>query len=190
MGSHIFIGQSGPPLHNLLIRKIVTLQSHDTRTRDLIYKNRLYVYNLALTTLTDQSVVIGIEKKEDKWHEKWGLASLYDNLVPSFLICWTVALQSYDICTIATLQSHDTCTTDLTYKNRLYVYNLALTTLVDQSVVIGIEKKEDKWHEKWSLASGHLLLSCSTVRLQSYHIRTIVTLQSPDTRTTDLTYKN
>ena len=33
--------------------------------------------------LFDQAVVIGIEKKEDKWHEKWGLASLYDNLVPS-----------------------------------------------------------------------------------------------------------
>ena len=29
------------------------------------------------------SLLIGIEKKEDKWHEKWGLASLYDNLVPS-----------------------------------------------------------------------------------------------------------
>ena len=64
-----------------------------------------------------------------------------------------VALQSYDICTIVRLQSHNACTTDLTYKNRLYVYNLALITLADQSVVIGIEKKEDKWHEKWGLAS-------------------------------------
>ena len=41
-------------------------------------------------TLIDQSVVIGIEKKEEKWHEKWGLTSLYNNLVNSFLICLTV----------------------------------------------------------------------------------------------------
>ena len=77
------------------IRTIVTLQSHDTRTTDLTFKNRLYVYILALTTLADQSVVIGIEKKEDKWHEKWGLASLYDNLVPSSSFrrpCYTLLL--------------------------------------------------------------------------------------------------
>ena len=43
----------------------------------------------------DQAVVIGIEKKEDKWHEKWGLASLYDNLVPSSSFrrpCYTLLL--------------------------------------------------------------------------------------------------
>ena len=40
-------------------------------------------------------LLIGIEKKEDKWHEKWGLASLYDNLVPSSSFrrpCYTLLL--------------------------------------------------------------------------------------------------
>ena len=85
------------------IRKRVTLQSHNTCMTDLTYRNRLYVYNLALTTLDDQSVVIGIEKKEDKWHEKWGLTSLPNMLVYSILICLTVTLWSYDIHMIVTL---------------------------------------------------------------------------------------
>ena len=35
-------------------------------------------------TSTDQSAVIGIEEKEVKWHEKSGLASLHNNLIPFF----------------------------------------------------------------------------------------------------------
>ena len=57
--------------------------------------NKQLLALVVLTTLTDQSVVIGIEKKEDKWHEKWGLASLYDNLVPSSSFrrpCYTLLL--------------------------------------------------------------------------------------------------
>ena len=34
------------------------------------------IYIVCCIFLFDQAVVIGIEKKEDKWHEKWGLASL------------------------------------------------------------------------------------------------------------------
>ena len=62
---------------------------------------------VVLTTLTDQSIVIGIEKKEDKWHEKGGLASLYNH-------CTIVTLQSHDRRTIVALQLHDSRTTDLT----------------------------------------------------------------------------
>ena len=100
--SHLYTTIWSPPsqphkvaLQSYDIRTIATLQSHDACTTDLTYKNRLYEYNLALTTLADQSVVIGIEKKEDKWHEKWGLASLYDNLVPSSSFrrpCYTLLL--------------------------------------------------------------------------------------------------
>jgi hypothetical protein len=58
--------------------------------------NKQLLALVVLTTITNQSVVIGIGKKEDKWNKKWGLASFYNNLVHSFLICSTVKLQSYN----------------------------------------------------------------------------------------------
>ena len=61
------------------------------------------MYNLALTTLADQSVVIGTEKKEDNWYEKLGLTSLYDNLVLSH----SVARQLHNSQMTVTRHSHD-----------------------------------------------------------------------------------
>ena len=84
---------------------------------------------------------------------KNGVLHLYTTIWSPTSHSHKVSLQSYDIRTIVT----STVTRHLhdrpNIQNRLYVYNLALTTLADQSVVIGIEKKEDKWHEKWGLTS-------------------------------------
>ena len=76
--------------------------------------NKKLLALVVLATLSDQAVVIGIEKKEDKWHEKGGLTSLYNNLVPFSSVPQqlhnsysTVTRQSHDSCTTVTRQSHD-----------------------------------------------------------------------------------
>ena len=89
---HLFTAISLPPSH------FSSLVTHSSFVNWRLMTNFLapnFSYIISITILIDQAVVIGIEKKEDKWHEKWGLASLYDNLVPSSSFrrpCYTLLL--------------------------------------------------------------------------------------------------